>query len=205
MKLMDKFNSYMSGLVAKAFCLSNAFNYYDSVNNHRLSHNKCLSDNVLVIVHPLFAESIVKDSFIDSYVNYKSVLSEALSLSSWSKALFTFALAYNETKDLVESGVFNRTYFTEFCSGIPELETDVHDFINKRVVFLGSYAEQCVSELMASFLDAGVSDVSVLSEGVFFSDYARVNNESNDFLLDYYMRKGEIPLVKIIHLGDLIK
>lgn len=198
-------------MVIKWFCEN--FSYLIDKNTpyvesfkHKERFNRDLSDNVFVFVHPFYPEiggaSIVST---DYYRDYKSLLFNLMGVSGWSKSWFTFPLAYDEGKKLLEEGLFTKAFFTEFGSGNPLIPSELDEFKGKNFVLLGCYADQCIDELVRSFNSRGITDVSVLSEGVLFGSRGPEGIvRSNDYLFDRYISQGIISKVNVVHLSDLI-
>ncbi len=198
-------------MVIKWFCEN--FNYLINKNTpylesfrHKEHFNRCLNDNVLVFVHPFYHEmGGASIALTDYYHDYKSLLFNLMGVSGWSKAWFTFPLVYDEGRNLLENGFFTKAFFTEFGSGNPLIPSELDEFKSKNFVLLGCYADQCIDDLVRSFKDRNIKDVSVLCEGVLFSSRGPEGIiRSNDYLFNRYVSDGIISKVNVVHLSDLI-
>ena len=175
---------------------------YESCHKHRLNYNTKLSDNVLLIVHPFYAKSIVKKEY---YNNYERSVYKAIKAKNWTKALFTYPSAYNYEKALLESGRINKVFFTEQRSGVVLDQENLDELQGKRLVLLGTYAELCVAQFLNSLKERGINSVEYLVEGLLFS-IARINNVlDNNELLNRMISEDCMPNLKRVHLESIIK
>lgn len=181
---------------------------------HNTTYAGSINDNVLALIHPFYPEFYAKippetpmNNSLE-YINYKKMIKELISKSlpnDWSKVLFVCPDDYFNFSKYVENKVFSNAFLTVPGRGYVINESEINKLKGKNVFIAGCYVEECINDVITSFINSGVSNYFLLIDNVLFNQsYPEGIKRSNKYLLERHVSDKVINKVSGVKLSEVI-